>query len=64
MLNVEYLATHKVQMHAGAIDKLLYGFASVLVIIHLLKLMDYLPEQTHELYSNLHLYNDMLCGVQ
>ena len=29
MFNDIYLAMHKVQMHAGAISKLLYGFASV-----------------------------------
>ena len=26
MFNVKYLAIHKVQMHAGALSKLLYGF--------------------------------------
>ena len=36
------------QMHAGTISKLLYGFASVREIIHLLKLVDYLPVQTHK----------------
>ena len=40
---------HKMQMHAGAISKLLYGFASVREIIHLLKLADYLPVRTHKL---------------
>ena len=29
MFNVIYLAMRKVKMHAGAISKLLYGFASV-----------------------------------
>ena len=31
--NVKYLSMHKVQMHAGAINKLLYSFASVRAII-------------------------------
>ena len=34
---------HKMQMHAGVLNKLLYGFVSVL-----LKLVDYLPVQTHK----------------
>ena len=38
----KFLAMHKVQIHAGVISKLLYGFASVLAIIHSLKLADYL----------------------
>ena len=37
-------------MHTGEISKLVYGFASVRVIIHLLKLVDYLPVQTHKPY--------------
>ena len=44
-------------MHAGAISKLLYGFASVRAIIHSLKLLDYLPVHTHTPYKNLHLSN-------
>ena len=36
MFNIKYLAMHKVQMHTGAISKLLHGFASVRVINHLL----------------------------
>ena len=46
MFYVKYLAMHKVHMYAGAISKLLYGFTSVQVIIHLLKLLDYLPVDT------------------
>ena len=38
MFNVICLQMHIVQMHAGAISKFLYGFASVR-----LKLVDYLP---------------------
>ena len=37
-------------MNASAIGKLFYGFASVWAIIHSLKLVDYLPIQTHEPY--------------
>ena len=37
MLKHIYLAMHKVQMHAGAISKLLNVFASVRAIIHSLK---------------------------
>ena len=29
MFNVKYLVMHKVQKHAGAINKLSYGYASV-----------------------------------
>ena len=36
------------QLHAGAICKLLYGIRSVHAIIHLLKLADYLPLQRHK----------------
>ena len=37
-----------VKMHAGAISKLLYDFASVRAIIHSLKVLDYLPyRRTH-----------------
>ena len=48
MINVNYLLTHKVQIHAHVIRKLLYGFASVWAIIHSLKLVDYPPVQTHK----------------
>ena len=34
MFNINYLAMHKMQMHAGTISKLLYGLASVWAIIH------------------------------
>ena len=37
MFNIKYLAMDKVQMHAGAISKLLYGFASVWAINPLTK---------------------------
>ena len=62
MLNVKYLAMHTVQMHAGATSKLiLYCFASVRAITHLLKLVDYLYvstnknkiEPVHEISNNL-----------
>ena len=33
-LKVKYLTTHKVEMHAGAISKLLYVFVYVQAIIH------------------------------
>ena len=33
MCNIKFLAMHKVQMHAGATSKILYGFASVCAII-------------------------------
>ena len=45
MLNIKYLAMHTVQMLAGAKGKLLWGFAPVEKIIHLLKLVDYQPVQ-------------------
>ena len=57
----------KVQMHAGAISKLLYGLASVREIIHSLKLMDYLPAQTHKPYNYLDVASDVgvnLCNVK
>ena len=37
-------------MHCRAICKLMYGFSSVRAIIHFLRLMDYLPVQTHKRY--------------
>ena len=40
-------------MHAGAISNLLYGFVSVLAIIHTIKLVGYIPVQTHKPYSNI-----------
>ena len=33
MFNVNCLAMHKMQMHAGAISKLLYGFESVRKVV-------------------------------
>ena len=53
MCNVNYFAMHIVQMHAGAITNMLYGFASLRAIIHELKLVDYLPVQTHTPYNQL-----------
>ena len=47
----------KVQMHAGAISKSLYGLASVREIIHSLKLVDYLPAQPHKPYNILPLFD-------
>ena len=38
-------------MHACAISKILYGFASVRAIIDSLKLMAYLSVQTHKPYN-------------
>ena len=57
MFHIRYLTMYKVHnaMHAGAIRKLLYGFAHVRGIIHSLKLVDYLPVHTHKPYNNLHL---------
>ena len=46
------IAMHKMQLRAGAIRALLYGFASVRAIIHSRKLVDYLPVQTHKPYNN------------
>ena len=40
-------------MHAGAISKLVYVFASVRAIIHSLKLVDYFLVQAHKPYTNL-----------
>ena len=47
MLNVKYVATHKVQMHAGSISNLMHGSSPVRAITRSLKLVDYLPLQTH-----------------
>ena len=41
-------------MHAGVISNLLSSIAPVWVIIHSLKLLEYLPMQTHKLCNNLH----------
>ena len=43
MFNVKYLTMNNVQMHAGTIRKLLYGF--VWAIIH----VDYFTIHTHKL---------------
>ena len=48
---------HNVQMHAGAMGDLLSGFASVQIIMHSLKIMDYFPVQTHKPYNNLAILN-------
>ena len=47
---------YKVDMHAGAIRKLVYGCVYVWEIIHWLELVDYLPVHTHKPYNNLHLF--------
>ena len=47
------LAIHKVQMHSGAISKLVCGFACVRAIIHLPKLVDNPAVWTHKLYNNI-----------
>ena len=51
----KYLEMHKVQKHAGAITKLLYGFVSVRTIITSLKLVDYLLVQVHQPYNEKYL---------
>ena len=52
IFNAKYLTMNKVQMHAGVISKLVYGFVSVRAIINSLKLVDYLIIQTHKPYNN------------
>ena len=47
---------HNLRMHAGAIQKLLYGCAYLREIIHSLKLVDYLPVHTHKPFINLQLW--------
>ena len=47
MINIKYLAMHKVKLHACAISTLLYGFASVQAIIFSLKLGEFRPVHTH-----------------
>ena len=37
MFNIKYLAMDKMQMHAGALSMLLYGFATVWAINPLIK---------------------------
>ena len=49
MFYVKYLTMH---MHAGTIRQLLYGCVYVREIIHSLKLVDYLPVQTHKPYNS------------
>ena len=51
MFNVKYLAMRRVQMHAGAKSKLLYGFACVNALI-LYNTMDYRPLHTQKAYSD------------
>ena len=53
---IKYLTIYKMQMHASAIGKVLYGCVYVREIIHLLKLVAYLPVHTHKPYNNLHLF--------
>ena len=55
MFYLNYLTKFKVHMHDGAIRTVLYGCAYVREIIHSLKLVDYLPVNTHKQYNNLHL---------
>ena len=52
MFNIKYLAMYNIQMHAGAISKSLPGFAGLQVIIHPLKLVNYLPVQTLKQFIN------------
>ena len=61
MIYIKYLTMCKVHMHAGAIRKLLYGCGYVQEIIHLLKLVDYLPLHTHKPYNRLtlHMYHGL-----
>ena len=40
MFYIKYLAMHKVELHAGAIIKLLYGFSPIRAIINSLKVVD------------------------
>ena len=60
---INYLTMYCVHMHAGAIIKLLYGCVYIREIIHEfhLKLVDYLPVQTHKLCNNLHLAYCVIC---
>ena len=51
----KYFTMDKVQMHAGAISKLLYGLCVCTGDNQLLKLMDYLLALTHTPYHILHL---------
>ena len=52
MLKLKYLAMHRVHVHAGAISKLVYGFASIRAITHSLKLVNYLLVQTNKPFDN------------
>ena len=56
MFYIKYLTMYKLHMHADAIRKLLHGCAYVREIIHSLKLVDYLPIQTHKPYTSLHFF--------
>ena len=56
MCDVNYLEINKVQMHAGAVIKLLHGFGSVWGDNSLAKakLGGYLSTETRKSYNNLH----------
>ena len=56
MFYIKYLTAYKVHTHAGVIRKLLNGCAYVREIIHLLKLVDYLPVHAHKPCINLHFF--------
>ena len=50
MLNVKYLSIRTVQMHTGALSKLVYGFASIRAIISTINLVGYFRKLTHRSY--------------
>ena len=54
MFYIKYITMHKVQMHAGPIRVIVCFVLLDGEIILSLKLMDYLPVQTHNPYTNLH----------
>ena len=54
MFYIKYLKVHMCAA-AGAIRKLLYGYAYLQEIIHSLKLVDYFPVHRHKPYNNLHI---------
>ena len=54
MFYIKCITMHKVQMNAGAIRVIVWFVRLDGKIILSLKLMDYLPVQTHKLYTNLH----------
>ena len=61
MFYTKYPAIHKVQMHSGAIRKLLNGLCICTgdnPLVHLLAPVDYLPAQKRKPNNNLHSHND------